>query len=410
MNPIPNVLIISFYFSPGMIVGGKRFSFLAEIFEKQFGVVDVLTLKEKYYISKDKSLPTVRNIHGTSFFPTYLLPDRKPTNSIVKKIMGRIWSNLLCLVDPFSGWIFPAFFKALEIVREKEIDIVIVTGPPFSPMLVGWLLTYISRMKLILDYRDPWRRPKQHGPLVRLLSKFLEKMIVRRASAIVFCSHVMKQEFQNTLGRYTNASLHLINNGFSNNEDAPPLFFDKQKKTMLYAGNFYGERRLRPLIHSLREFLDDGLITRENFAFHILGSITSEDQETICKYGLEDVILSHPFVPYDQMIMYLKGADILYLPSGSDVNYAIPFKFYDYLSVKRPILAVLSRDSAVDTLMREVDCGRVAFVDSEDSIRETLRNMLFENQEYTYSGREKYTWQSIAGQYIDLIRKVDSVK
>jgi glycosyltransferase involved in cell wall biosynthesis len=216
----------------------------------------------------------------------------------------------------------------------------------------------------------------------------------------------MKTEFRNALGKYTKASLHIIHNGFTDNECLSPFIFDKHKRTMLYAGSFYGQRRLSLVTKQIKELLDQGLITEHNFAFHILGSATCGDQDAIAKYGLEKIIFFHPLVPHDEMIRYLKGADILFLPSGSDVTYAIPFKFYDYLSVKRPILAVAPKNSAIANLMQHIDCGYLAFVDKEASISEGLKTMLIEDPNYTYSGREKYTWQSAAGKYLELIKQI----
>ncbi len=73
---------------------------------------------------------------------------------------------------------------------------------------------------------------------------------------------------------------------------------------------------------------------------------------------LLDMIKEHDFVKYQTIIKHMKAADILFLPSGFDVKYAIPFKLFDYLSVKRPIFAVAPRNSAVAALMNQIDYRR----------------------------------------------------
>jgi len=108
-------------------------------------------------------------------------------------------------------------------------------------------------------------------------------------------------------------------------------------------------------------------------------------------------------VPYEEIIRYMKASDILLLISGSRVNYAVPFKFFDYLSVKRPILAIAPEDSGVADIMNDIDCGRVASLNSRASITENLRRMLFENKTYTFSGSRKYTWDEVGQRYVEII-------
>ena len=134
--------------------------------------------------------------------------------------------------------------------------------------------------------------------------------------------------------------------------------------------------------------------------------LLKEDRYVIRKYGLEDVIKVHPRVSYERMIRYLKYADILCLLSGSDVRYAIPFKIYDYLSVKRPIFAVAPGNSAVAEIMSKIDCGRLALIDNKDSILTNLRAMLMENPNYSFSGAEQYTWDNIGYRYKEVIDRI----
>ena len=97
---------------------------------------------------------------------------------------------------------------------------------------------------------------------------------------------------------------------------------------------------------------------------------------------------------------------ILLLISGSDVRYALPYKIYDYLSVKKPILAVAPENSAVAEIMRQINCGRFASINSKDSILTNLRVMIEENSEYSFSGVEQYTWDKICHKYVEIIDNI----
>jgi glycosyltransferase involved in cell wall biosynthesis len=399
----PRILVIASSFAPSTAVGAKRFTFLSPILKKNYNKLDVLTRKEKYFPSKDFTLPVTGNIHRVGMYPPY--PIKK--NKLVGKIYNRLWSNYLCLIDPFSGWILPAFYKGLKIVKNEKIDLIIATCPTSSSIVIGFLIGFISKTKFIIDYRDPWTLHDQNfcKILGRRISKFLEKLAIRHASALVFCTRIMKKEFMESLGKYTKSICRIVPSGFYNRDMVKPLYLG-EKKNMIYAGKLYGERRMKLLAKPLFQLLGNGVINKENFCFHHFGECNNEDRELIDKYELQGIIKRHPQVSYEQMIRYLKGADILFLPSGSDVNYAIPFKFYDYLSVKRPILVVAHEKSAVAEMMREIDCGRLSLINNKDSITENLRAMLIESKEYSFSGAEKYTWENSGKKYLEVIEEV----
>ncbi len=109
---------------------------------------------------------------------------------------------------------------------------------------------------------------------------------------------------------------------------------------------------------------------------HIFGSITDEDREQLKKFGMENYVVEHSKVTSDQIVRFMRGANILYLPQGDDVKYSIPYKFYDYISVQRPILAVTSSGSATAEIINELGCGEAADISDSKSIYNALRNIV----------------------------------
>lgn len=404
-NKRKNILIISANFPPSAAVGGKRFGGLSKIFQEEYYNVHILTLKEKYFLQKDKSLHSGGNIHRTGMYPPW--PVRR--NNVVKRIFCRVWENYFCVFEPFSGWILPGLIEGLKIIKRYKIDVIIATGPPFSSMVMALMLTWFTGVKLILDYRDQWTTYKRRIYQQILGGKInpgLEKLVVSRSSALVFCSDIMKENFIKRFGNHTKGHMYVVNNGFYYRKDIKPLYLEKNKKTILYAGNFYGQRRLSLLAQPIANLLRQEKITKDDFCVHIFGELNGEDRNVVEEYDLAEIIKEHPLVDYELILRYMKGADILFLPSGANVSYAIPFKFYDYLSVKRPILAVAPEDSAVAKLMNEIDCGHLALIDNQVSVQNILQNMLLEEKKYTFKGVEKYTWNSIGEKYRMIINEL----
>ena len=121
------------------------------------------------------------------------------------------------------------------------------------------------------------------------------------------------------------------------------------------------------------------------------------------KPGFGHLVYEHASVDYRTVLRFMKAADILYLPSGRDVKYALPFKFFDYLSVRRPILAVTPSDSAVAMFVSDLDCGEVVEPDRVTKIADALERILARSQKYSYCGSEQYNWTSIASRYSQLM-------
>jgi glycosyltransferase involved in cell wall biosynthesis len=401
------ILIISFHFPPSTLVGAKRFAFLSQILHKKYKV-NVLTINEKYMSPKDLTINFGGILHRTAMYPSFNPIERK----MLKRIFNSIWKRYLCAIDPYIGWILPAMLKGLKIVKRRGIDLIISTGPPFTTMVIGFLLSKMTSTNLILDYRDPWTN-KIGGiqNIIRLkIMERLERMIVKHASALIFCSPAMKEDFVERFGEDTEKIYHVITNGFYNKDNIQGLSLGKFQKNVIYAGNFYGERKIKLLANAIIHAMDKGIITKENFCLHIFGKICREDKLAIIGYGLQDLVKEYPQVSYEKSIKYLEGAAILFLLSGSDMKYSIPYKFFDYLSVKRPILGVAPENSAVERIMSEIDCGRMAIINNEESILSNFCAMLREGNIHTYEGAEQYTWGKIAKRYskvIDEVAKLD---
>lgn len=403
-NSKKSILIISSSFTPSGHVGAKRFTFLSEILQKKYPKLHVLTRKEKYAKRIDDFQTAAGTIHRTKMWPPY--PIEK--NNIFKIIFNRLWVNYLCIIEPYSGLILPSLVKGLRIIKDNKIDLVIATCPLFSSMVVGYLLSTITGAKLILDYRDPWSNRDMVFCKIfgKRINRLFEKKAVSRASALVFSSPIMQEDFISYLSQYSNASYHTITNGFHETNEVSPLSLGNDRKNMVYAGNLYGDRKIRLLAKPLIQLLQEGVITMDSFCLHIFGNLNDDDRKVIKEYDLHNIIKEHSPVPYKEMLGYLKGADILLLLSGSDVRYAIPFKFFDYISVKRPILAISHENSGVQYMMNNIDCGRCCLMNSEESILTNLRSMLIEQNKYTFAGSEGYTWENIGFEYIKVIKEV----
>jgi glycosyltransferase involved in cell wall biosynthesis len=397
------VLVLSMYFAPCAEVGGKRFMYLSRHLRAWCGDYHVLARREK--VSQTDTATFDGKVHRVSMLPHY--PPTRVRGVIHGKLI-QAWVRWFCLVDPFVGWIIPATLSGIRLCRRHRLNVVVATVPSFAALIAGAFIARFCGTRLIIDYRDPWtnRRQKFPVPFGRTLCTLGERAAIRRASAIVFCTDVMREEFDKAFGDIAPSRREVIYNGFADFENATITSPLGRRTTMVYAGTLYGSRRLEVIAPVLAEMLAAGEITPSTFRFNLYTERTPRDHALIDRLGLGTIIQVHEPVSYDLIKRIMRASDILFLPSGDDVPYAVPYKFFDYLSVRRPILAVAPRASGVGRLMESVDCGELAEFGNAHQIRQKLGMLLRGERRYTFDGAERFRWENAARKYISVIDDV----
>lgn len=399
------ILIISIYYSPKQLVGAKRFTYLSQKFEISGYQTHILTLGSNQALAVDNTMP----VPGITHEVNSLLPFPVARKNIFYKLYYRFVESLGVLFDPHIGWLIPAVIQGFRVIRKNKIDTIVVTAPPFTPMIVAALLQKITGARLILDYRDPWmandwKERRYTNILIRSINTALERWVVSKANEIVVVSEYMQNEFKKHYKHFPESQLHVVTNAFVLSEETPQVRFNNRKKNILYAGNFYGERKISIILKPLSQLFKDGIASKEDIKLNIFGKLLPEDMCMVAEYGFEDIVEVHEPVSHEVMYGYIKSADILLLISGADVIYALPYKIFDYIGGKRPILAVAPEKSAIHDLMCHGNFGEFADIYDEHSIKHALNKLLnATNDTYDFKGRDSYSLEKTSAKYISII-------
>ena len=164
------VLIITYYWPPSGGAGVQRWLKFAK-YLPEFGWQPViLTVDPQYasYPQRDESLSSEVSsdclVYTTKSFEFYnfykLISGKKEVpyggfaneskEGTLQKLSKFIRGNFL-LPDPRKGWNKYAFRKAVELITQHNIDIVVTTSPPHSTQLIGLKLK--QKLKHSLDCR-----------------------------------------------------------------------------------------------------------------------------------------------------------------------------------------------------------------------------------------------------------------
>ncbi len=386
---------MGYYFYPDGRIGAKRFNLFSHYFSKKTKVIDILTIKEDYIKEKDRTIVHSGNIYRTGFYPRHGY-----NGNVFLKIFNKIFMRI-APIEYNSAWILPLVIKGFSIIKKDRIDTIIATGPPFSPFVAAFILSKIFKADLVIDYQDPWFFDEDNGG--RKLNMFLEKRIMKRASKIIFNTDRTKEEYLKLKLDFNIADKsYVINNPYYQKENAEPLYLEKNKKVIIYAGNFYGRRRLKYIFKPLLKLYPDGKL-KDEIALHVFGPIHEEDAQLIKELDLSDVVVEHERIEYSKLIRYMKGSDILYLSQGEDHGYSVPYKLIDYMTISRPVLAVTSINSSTYNFMQGLDCGLAADIDDPESIYLALKELLMNNRGFSYNGIEKYSYENLGEQFLNLL-------
>jgi glycosyltransferase involved in cell wall biosynthesis len=108
----------------------------------------------------------------------------------------------------------------------------------------------------------------------------------------------------------------------------------------------------------------------------------------------------------------MKSADMLFLPSaeGMRLDYHLPGKLYEYLAVRRPILATGAVDGAMAAVLKDV--GGAVMLDYRDeqgladAVLQLARHRVFPTPVVVTSRLEQYERRNLSGRLARVLDRV----
>src|SRR5215813_7927568 len=413
------LLFIAYQFAPSLEMGARSCVQIARYLPRHGWSPVVLTAQEKYVeeryrgsdddiaelglpdaIVRTRLLPHPLDFYrwirsalrrnpqdagGADAAETAIVVDGTP---VEKGKLRRLILSALCMPDIYAGWILPAIVAGLKAARESKAEQIFSSGPFWTNHLVGLALSYLTGLPWTAHFRDPWITGNWQAPTsswATRLNRWLERIVVTRATAVVSVTEEHSAAFRRTYPRLPADKFFTVPNGYDNGEwEESPAETRREQESegkflISYTGKFYIERDPQPLFRALKTLIDSGEIEREQVRVDLVGWCeTSEGRsvrEMAVNYGLNDCVNILGPRGRPETIRRMKQADLLLLLAERFVI-QIPGKTYEYLRAGRPILALTSEGALAD-FMRRTGAGWV--VDPKDdagvlaAVRERIR-------------------------------------
>jgi glycosyltransferase involved in cell wall biosynthesis len=282
-------------------------------------------------------------------------------------------TDLFEIPDEEMGWFLPGVFTGLRAIKEESIDVIYSTGRPWTAHLIGLMLKLLTRKPLIVDFRDPWLTNPfraQYSALRNSLETLLERQVIEKADIVIANTQELQEEFLGRFPEQPQTKFIALLNGFdsddftfevtSTNGKSAPCF------TMTHTGFLYGKRDPQVFLKAVRRLLDEQRFDRQSIRISFVGSIELpyDLPGYLSANGLSDIVMIRDHVPYQQSLEYLWKSDaLLLLQPGTKTQ--IPSKLFEYIGMRKPIIAISPPDGATARL---INSERLGIVLSPDDI------------------------------------------
>jgi hypothetical protein len=381
MKPL-HVLLVTYSFPPAGGVGVLRAASLARYFPAEGIRLDVLTARNASAVGTDPTLlqeiPTEVNIHRTltldlpfgikkrlKKFITGGKPSKDTATAAAPagkpNFLKRVLQDTL-LPDPQVTWLPVLTRAARRIVRERSIDLVLITAPPFSDvLLVEKLRKEFPRLAIVADFRDEWLSTTidlvgfSRSARARRAARNAEASAVTNATAVVAVTEAARREIRARYPREPDNKFQLIPNGFDSTRvrrSAPPPGSRPGGRIIVtHVGTVYASTDPTTLIEAVQSL---PLEVKSRFRLRFIGHIEEPRfREALLQLG--ELVELKGFLPQHEALAAMNETDYALLITHDPLNVAA--KLYDYIGAGKPILATVNPDGEVRRLLEELRAG-----------------------------------------------------
>lgn len=272
--------------------------------------------------------------------------------------------------DTRIGWYPNTIRRARQIFCQHKIDVIYSTSPKNTAHMIAKHLSRKYRKPWVADFRDPWPAyyPKRPLPLQKL-DEMLEKNVLSKATRITVAWPGILEDIIRRYTDFDDSKVETITNGFDE-DDFKNLNSKKfDKFTISYAGVFYKERTPEPLFRGLDLLLQERSDLRKSIKILFIGISDPLLKRLIDKYNLSDIAEHMPHVPHNECMSYLLGSHLLFLNTFGN---CVPGKLYEYIGLKKPILALVAKNTLTAEIVSATKSGVVIDPSNTEEIKTSI--------------------------------------
>lgn len=376
------LLVVAYYFPPSGGPGVQRVLNYVKYLPEFGWLPIVLTVAEGDFPARDESLlqeiPAPVPVIRTKIIEPYrlyrrvrglpqgapvdvnVLHDRK--NSSWKERVIEFIRSTFFIPDARIGWYPFALRAAKKIFQQHTIHALYSSSPPYTTSVIALSLKRRYQIPWIAGFRDPWSgfltTPKRWW-LPATIERILERQVVSSADLLECAWRGIVKDFQKKFPEVPEDKYIVIPNGFNPEHTFPIPYRKNPQFTLTYTGSLYGKRNPQPLIDAITQLIVAQKIDRNQLLLQIIGRVGEDIRQQLSSANFSVKIV--PYVPFAESIHYIQHSELLILlvdesPHACDI---VPGKLFEYIAVKRPILAIGPQQSEVGEILNITGTGKI---------------------------------------------------
>ena len=273
--------------------------------------------------------------------------------SLSERLSRWIRANIF-IPDARKGWKRFMVKEGLKIIENENPDIIFSTSPPHSLQLGAKRLAQKSGIPWVADLRDPWTEAyweTQMPKTARSKKKNLkyEEDVLNTASQIT----TVGKGIQKLIQKKTTQPVSVIYNGYRDHNNG---FLTSEYFEIVHLGNLGPMQSCHELIEAVTLLPK---AKKEKLRLVFIGTLADEYKATLDI--IPDINVEYvDFLPYSEMIFRARSASMLFLPrlNSSYSKSLISAKLFDYLALRRPILAIADKGSDIEDILQHTGNGQ----------------------------------------------------
>ncbi len=285
----------------------------------------------------------------------------------VKRVLRGVMGVVL-QPDPQILWFPAAAKKGLELLRTMPHDVIFATAPPYTSLLLGSWLKRKSGLPLVLDYRDEWdlssayRENSKRDAISLSIQRMMQRTVLRSADGLVATTRASTDTIVKQARHY---GIQLpgicIYNGFDEADivraragKVATLRYGGRLR-MVYTGTLWNLTSVAPLVKAVQllSARNPELATKLDLVFagrkvsHQV-SLLERLSETGCRVEMRD------YCDHGEALSLMESADVLclLLSEVEGAERVVPAKLFEYLAMRREILAIMPQGEAAELIIR----------------------------------------------------------